>query len=146
MINFFKNKENNEINDNNSYSKIAALLIHAAKIDEAYDEKERNIIKKTLIELGAESSSIDKLISDAAIIEKNSNQILDFTWEVKNVDESDKIKIIESLWKIIYSDDNADLYETNLMRRLAGLLYIDAKTMGDLKEKVKSELEKWHTW
>ena len=142
MINFFKNKENNEINDNNSYSKIAALLIHAAKIDEAYDEKERNIIKKTLIELGAESSSIDKLISDAAIIEKNSNQILDFTKEVKNVDESDKIKIVESLWKIIYSDDNADLYETNLMRRLAGLLYIDAKTMGDLKEKVKSELEK----
>ena len=142
MINFFKNKENNEINDNNSYSKIAALLIHAAKIDEAYDEKERNIIKKTLIELGAESSSIDKLISDAAIIEKNSNQILDFTREVKNVDESDKIKIVESLWKIIYSDDNADLYETNLMRRLAGLLYIDAKTMGDLKEKVKSELEK----
>ena len=142
MINFFKNKENNEINDNNSYSKIAALLIHAAKIDEAYDEKERNIIKKTLIELGAESSSIDKLISDAAIIEKNSNQILDFTREVKNVDESDKIKIVESLWKIIYSDDNADLYETNLMRRLARLLYIDAKTMGDLKEKVKSELEK----
>ena len=142
MINFFKNKENNEINDNNSYSKIAALLIHAAKIDEAYDEKERNIIKKTLIELGAESSSIDKLISDAAIIEKNSNQILDFTREVKNVDESDKIKIVESQWKIIYSDDNADLYETNLMRRLAGLLYIDAKTMGDLKEKVKSELEK----
>jgi uncharacterized tellurite resistance protein B-like protein len=142
MINFFKNKENNEINDNNSYSKIAALLIHAAKIDEAYDEKERNIIKKTLIELGAESSSIDKLISDAAIIEKNSNQILDFTREVKNVDESDKIKIVESLWKIIYSDDNADLYETNLMRRLAGLLYIDAKTMGDLKKKVKSELEK----
>ena len=141
MINFFKNKENNEINDNNSYSKIAALLIHAAKIDEAYDEKERNIIKKTLIELGAESSSIDKLISDAAIIEKNSNQILDFTREVKNVDESDKIKIVESLWKIIYSDDNADLYETNLMRRLAGLLYIDAKTMGDLKEKVKSELK-----
>jgi len=142
MINIFKNKENNEINDNNSYSKIAALLIHAAKIDEAYDEKERNIIKKTLIELGAESSSIDKLISDAAIIEKNSNQILDFTREVKNVDESDKIKIVESLWKIIYSDDNADLYETNLMRRLAGLLYIDAKTMGDLKKKIKSELEK----
>ena len=95
-----------------------------------------------MIELGAESSSIDKLISDAAIIEKNSNQILDFTREVKNVDESDKIKIVESLWKIIYSDDNADLYETNLMRRLAGLLYIDAKTMGDLKKKVKSELEK----
>ena len=139
MINFFKN---NEIIDDNSYSKIAALLIHAAKIDESYDEKERNIIKKTLIQLGAESSSIDNLISDAAKIEKNSNQILDFTREVKNLPESDKIKIIESLWRIIYSDDSADIYETNLMRRLAGLLYINAKIMGDLKEKIKQELKK----
>ena len=81
-------------------------------------------------------------MSDAIIIEENSNQILDFTREVKNAPESDKIKIIESLWKIIYSNDNADMYETNLMRRLAGLLYIDAKTMGDLKEKVKKELAK----
>ena len=139
MINFFKN---NKIIDDNSYSKIAALLIHAAKIDEAYDEKERNIIKKTLIELGAESMNIDKLISEAMIIEQNSNQILDFTREVKNASESDKIKIVESLWRIIYSDDSADMYETNLMTRLAGLLYIDAKTMGNLKEKVKSELKR----
>ena len=142
MVSFFKNKENNEVNHNYSYSKIAALLIYAAKIDEAYDEKEKNIIKKTLIELGAENVNIDKLISDAEIIEKNSNQILYFTREVKNASESDKIKIIESLWKIIYSDDSADIYETNLMRRLSGLLYIDAKTMGDLKEKVKRELKK----
>ena len=142
MISFFKKKKKNEMNDNYSYSKIAALLIHTAKIDEAYDEKEKNIIKKTLIELGAENSSIDRLISDATIIEENSNQILDFTKEVKNVPESDKIRIIESLWKIIYSDDNADIYETNLMRRLAGLLYIDAKVMGDLKEKIKQELKK----
>ncbi|MDA9769158.1 TerB family tellurite resistance protein [Candidatus Pelagibacter sp.] len=139
MINFFKN---NKIIDDNSYSKIAALLIHAAKIDESYDEKERNIIKKTLIQLGAEGSGIDNLISDAAKIEKNSNQILDFTREVKNLPESDKIKIIESLWRIIYSDDSADIYETNLMRRLAGLLYINAKIMGDLKEKIKQELKK----
>ena len=142
MISFFNNKKNNEGDPNNSYSKIAALLIHAAKIDETYDEKEKNIIKKTLIELGAKNSSIDKLISDADIIEKNSNQILDFTREVKNFPESDKIKVIESLWKIIYSDDSADMYETNLMRRLSGLLYIDAKTMGALKEKVKRELKK----
>jgi len=142
MISFFKNKEDNKINDNYSYSKIAALLIHTAKIDEAYDEKEKDIIKKTLIELGAECSSIDKLISDATIIEENSNQILDFTREVKNAPESDKIRIVESLWRIIYSDDSADMYETNLMRRLAGLLYIDAKTMGDLKEKIKQELKK----
>ena len=130
------------MNNDTSYSKIAALLIHAAKIDEAYDEKERNIIKKTLIELGADNSGIDALISEAAIIEKNSNQILDFTKEIKNAPESDKIKIIESLWRIIYSDDSADMYETNLMRRLSGLLYIDAKTMGDLKDKVKKELKK----
>ena len=94
MISFFKNKEKNEVNDNYSYSKIAALLIHTAKIDEAYDDKEKNIIKKTLIELGAESSSIDKLILDAAIIEENSNQILDFTKEVKNAPKSDKIRIV----------------------------------------------------
>jgi uncharacterized tellurite resistance protein B-like protein len=142
MINFFKNKEKNEVNDNYSYSKLAALLIHTAKIDEAYDEKEKDIIKKTLIELGAESSKIDKLISEASIIEENSNQILDFTKEIKSAPESDKIRIIESLWRIIYSDNNADMYETNLMRRLAGLLYIDAKIMGDLKEKIKKELKK----
>ena len=130
------------MNGNYSYFKIAALLIHAAKIDETYEKKEKDIIKKTLIELGAESSSIDKLISEATIIEENSNQILDFTREVKTAPDSDKIKIIESLWRIIYSDDSADMYETNLMRRLAGLLYIDPKVMGDLKEKVKQEFKK----
>ena len=140
MINFFNNK--GEVNDNESYSKIASLLIHAAKIDQTYEKKESEIIKKTLISLGANSSNIDKLIADATIIEEDSNQILDFTREVKNINETDKIKIIESLWKIIYSDDNADMYETNLMRRLAGLLYVDAKTMGELKEKVKGELKK----
>ena len=142
MISLFKKKEKYELDDNKSYSKIAALLIHTAKIDESYDEKEKDIIKKTLIELGAERTNIDKLIAEANIIEENSNQILDFTKEVKNAPESDKIKIIESLWRIIYSDDSADMYETNLMRRLAGLLYIDAKIMGDLKEKIKLELKK----
>jgi len=142
MISFFKNKEKNEVNDDKSYSNIAALLIHAAKIDENYEDKEKEIIKKTLIELGAASSNIDKLISDASIIEENSNQILNFTREVKNAPESNKIRIIESLWKIIYSDDSEDIYETNLMRRLAGLLYIDPKIMGDLKEKIKQESKK----
>ena len=139
---FFKDKKKEIMNNDNFYSNIAALLIHVAKIDENYSDKEIEIIKKTLIELGAMSSNIDKLILDASIIEENSNQILNFTREVKNAPESDKIRIIESLWKIIYSDDNADMYETNLMRRLAGLLYIDAKIMGDLKEKVKKELNK----
>ena len=81
-------------------------------------------------------------MSEAILVEENSNQILDFTREVKNVPDSDKIKIIESLWKIIYSNDSADIYETNLMRSLSGLLYVDAKTMGDLKLKVKGELGK----
>ena len=144
MISFFKNKEKERdtVNNDKSYSNIAALLIHVAKIDENYEDKEKEIIRKTLIELGATISNIDKLIADASVIEENSNQILNFTREVKNAAESDKIRIIESLWKIIYSDDNADMYETNLMRRLAGLLYIDAKTMGDLKEKVKKELSR----
>ena len=144
MINFFKNKEKDKdkVNDNKSYYNIAALLIHAAKIDENYEEKEREIIKKTLIELGVESSNIDNLISEAETIEENSNQILDFTREVKSIPISDKIKIIESLWKIIYSNQDADIYETNLMRRLSGLLYIDNRTMGDLKEKIKKELKK----
>jgi uncharacterized tellurite resistance protein B-like protein len=143
MISFFKNKkkDKNIINNNMSYSNIAALLIHVAKIDGNYEDKEKEIIKKTLIELGAASVSINKLISDALIVEENSNQILNFTKEVKNAPESDKIRIVESLWKIIYSDDNADMYETNLMRRLAGLLYIDAKIMGDLKEKIKKGLK-----
>ncbi|MDB9937478.1 TerB family tellurite resistance protein [Candidatus Pelagibacter sp.] len=142
MISFFKNKEKGTVNNDKSYSNIAALLIYAAKIDENYEDKEREIIKKTLIELGAEDSNVDKLISDAAVIEENSNQILDFTKEVKNAPQLDKIRIVESLWKIIYSDANADEYETNLMRRLAGLLYIDAKTMGDLKNKIKKDLSK----
>ena len=144
MISFFKNKEKEKdtVNNDKSYSNIAALLIHVAKIDENYEDKEKEIIRKTLIELGATISKIDKLVADASVIEENSNQILSFTKEVKNAPESDKIRIVESLWKIIYSDDNADMYETNLMRRLAGLLYIDAKTMGDLKEKVKKELSK----
>ena len=142
MISLFKKREKDDIYDNESYTKIAALLIHAAKIDENYEDKEKEIVKKTLIELGVENSNINKVISDATVIEENSNQILDFTREIKNVPDSDKIKIVESLWKIIYSNDDADIYETNLMRRLSGLLYIDAKTMGDLKQRAKRELKK----
>ena len=81
--------------------------------------------------------NISKIISEATIIEENSNQILDFTREVKDMPEKDKIKIVESLWKIVYSNKTSDVYESNLMRRLAGLLYIDSKIMGDLKEKIE---------
>ena len=131
---FFNKKE---INNNNFQTKICALLIHAAKIDENYTEKEEEIIKKTLSKLGLEKENISKTIEAAKIIEKNSNQILDFTREVKNLPSEDKIIIVESLWSIIYSNKEADIYESNLMRRLAGLLYIDNKTMGDIKEKIK---------
>ena len=142
MIGFLKDKKKNQINNDESITKIASLLIHAAKIDEDYTENEKEIIKKALIELGAIKSNIDKIISNATIIEDNSNQILDFTREVKNLPKSDKIKTIECLWKIIYSNDNVDEYESNLMRRLSGLLYIDGKTMGNIKEKIKKELKK----
>jgi len=142
MINFFKNQDKDKTNNDKSYSNIAAILIHAAKIDENYEDKEKEIIKRTLVELGAKNLDLEKLIADAEATEKNSNQILNFTKEVKNIPHTNKIKVVESLWKIIYSDDTADVYEANLMRRLAGLLYIDAKTMGDLKEKIKMELKK----
>ena len=131
---FFKKEE---IKNNNFLTKVCALLIHAAKIDENYTDKEEEIIKKTLQELGVEDKNISKTVEEAKIIEESSNQILDFTREVKNLPEEDKIKIVDALWSIIYSNNDADIYETNLMRRLAGLLYIDNKTMGDIKEKIK---------
>ena len=134
---FFKKTDKKE--ENNFIVKVCALLIHAAKIDESYTDKEEEIIKKTLLELGLESEKITKTIQDSKIIEENSNQILDFTREIKNLPEKDKIKIVEALWSIIYSNKDADIYETNLMRRLSGLLYIDNKTMGDIKEQIKKE-------
>ena len=135
---FFR-KENKKVNDS-FLIKVGALLIHAAKIDENYTEKEEEIIKKTLLELGVKIENLSNVISEAKIIEENSNQILEFTREVKNLSEKDKIKIVEALWSIIYSNNDADLYETNLMRRLAGLLYIDSKIMGDIKERIKSKI------
>ncbi len=134
---FSKNKEAGE---NKSYLvKIAALLIHAAKIDENYSNEEEEIIKKTMVSLGSAQNEIEILMKNAKKMEENANQILDFTREIKNLDEKDKIKVIKSIWRIIYSDKNADIYEANLMRRLSGLLYIDSKTMGDIKEQIKNE-------
>ena len=124
---------------NNSLVKVAALLIHTAKIDEDYSYKEEDIIKELLLKIGAKNENIDDLIKESKKIEEDANQILDFTKEIKKMDQENKIKIIESLWKIIYSDKNADIYETGLMRRLAGRLYIDSKIMGDIKEKIKKE-------
>ena len=134
---FFK-KDNNKT-EFDFLIKICALLVHAAKIDKNYTENEEEIIKKTLLELGAPQEDLSKITKKAKIIEENSNQILDFTKEVKNLSDKDKIKIVEALWSIIYSNKDADIYETNLMRRLAGLLYIDNKTMGDIKERIKNQ-------
>ena len=130
---FLKKRQNSDL------IKIGALLIHAAKIDEKYSKEEEKIVKKTLLELGANKENLDELINNAKKNEQESNQILDFTREIKIMEEAEKMKIIKSLWKIIYSNKDADIYETNLMRRLAGLLYIDSKIMGDIKEEVKKE-------
>ena len=135
---FFKKNSNRA--ENNFFIKTCALLIHAAKIDENYTKNEEEIIKKTLLELGAKKETIIQTIKDAKSLEENSNQILDFTREVKNLPKTDKIKIVEALWSIIYSNNEADIYETNLMRRLAGLLYIDSSTMVDIKDKIKKKL------
>ena len=136
---FFKKKE---IKNNNFQIKVCALLVHAAKIDENYSETENQIIRKALLEVGANNQNIDKILVDAKKIEESSNQILEFTKEVKNMEEHNKIKIVETLWRIIYSNNEIDIYESNLMRRLTGLLYIDSKTMGDIKEKIKEENSK----
>ena len=141
MFNLFKKKEDNK-NNNDILSKIASLLIHAAKIDENYTEKEKNIIKRTLISLGIEEKNIVKIMIKAEENESNSNQILNFTREIKNLNTEDKKKIVESLWNIIYSDSQSDMYEANLMRRLSGLLYLDNKIVGDIKERIKSKIIK----
>ena len=130
---FFKNNKN----QNNNLIKISALLIHAAKIDENFTVEEEKIIEETLLNLGANKENVIQIIMESKKIEEKANQILEFTKEVKSMEESNKIKIIETLWRIVYSNKDADIYETNLMRRLAGLLYIDNKTMGDIKEKIK---------
>ena len=135
----FFNKKKNDESDSFDLVKIAALLIHAARIDEKYSIEEEEIIKKTLLNLGTSKNDLETIMNKAKQSEENANQILDFTREIKNLQENDKIKIIKSLWRIIYSNKEADIYETNLMRRLSGLLYIDTKTMGDIKEEIKKE-------
>ena len=139
MFNIFKKEETEKESNHPSIIAVACLLIHSAKIDENYTDKENKIIKDAIVEMGAGSDKIDKIMQDAEVKEKDSNQILDFTREVKNISEEDKKIIIEALWDIIYSDEDADMYETNLMRRLSGLLYLDPKVVGDIKEKVRQK-------
>ena len=137
---FFKKKI--EKQNNNQLIKIAALMIHAGKIDENFSKQEEMIIKQALLKMGANTENIKEIIEQSKIIEENANQILDFTKEVKAMDDEKKIEIIETLWRIIYSNKDADVYETNLMRRLAGLMYIDNKIMGSIQEKIKKALLK----
>ena len=135
---FFKKKI--EKQSNSQLIKIAALMIHAGKIDENFSQQEEMIIKKALLKMGANTENIQEIIEQSKLIEENANQILDFTKEVKVMDEEKKVEIIETLWRIIYSNKDADIYETNLMRRLAGLMYIDNKIMGSIREKIKKEI------
>ena len=142
MFNFFSKKKNNKLNKYDLYIKTGALLIYAAKIDENYSDIEKKIIKKTLIDLGVDEKNLVQIFKNAEKIEANSNQILEFTKEIKNSDENFKIKLIETLWSIIYSDNNLDMYESNFMRRLTGLLYLDNKIVGNIKEKIKKKFNK----
>ena len=142
MFEIFKNNKKELDKDNNLYVNIGALLIHVAKIDENYSEKEKEIIKKTLLELGLSNDDLENIFKKSEEVEKNSNQILEFTKEVKNKDETFKIKIVEALWKIIYADNISDMYEVSLMRRLTGLLYLDSKIVGDIKDKIKESFNK----
>ena len=141
IFNFLKNNKKDE-SDDTLFTKIGSLLIHIAKIDENYTDKEKEIISKTLLELGAERENLDQIILDAEKKENDSNQILEFTKDVKTMDEKDKEKIVEALWSVVYSDGSADMYEENLMRRLSGLLYLDKKIVGNIKEKIKSKVNK----
>ena len=132
------NKQKKESLDNKNVL-VAALLIHAARIDENYTDIEKEIIKKALVELNNISSDQAKnLIKFAEKKEEESNQIVEFTREIKKYPIEFRLKIIEVIWKIVYSDGTSDDYESNLIRRICGLLYISGKDNGIIKTKVQN--------
>ena len=140
ILNFLKKDKKNDFNDHNKeLTKMIALLIHAARIDENYTEKEKKLIinfaemssKKNL-----SKNEILDLISKAEEYERNSNQILEYTQEVKKLDLKTKQLVLEFLWKIILSDDKSDVYESTLMRRICGLLYLPDKLSGEIKSNI----------
>ena len=135
IFKFFK-KSNEKPNSNEESINIACLLIHAAKIDENYTSEEKEIIKKTVKKLYPELNNLDDVFSKAEQKENDSNHIQEFTKGVKSLSMENKTIIVETLWKIILSDGKSDIYENNLMRRLAGLLYLDDKVVGETKVKV----------
>jgi uncharacterized tellurite resistance protein B-like protein len=139
LKNIFKKEKENKEKINNNNILVAALLIHAARIDDNYTAIEKKIIKKALIDLKlVEQNNSEKLLSEAEIKEQDSNQIVEFTREIKKNSMIFRLKIVEILWKIIYSDDTSDNYESNLIRRICGLLYISDKDSGDIKLRVKN--------
>ena len=136
MILKFFNKNSEKSDTNEESINIACLLIHAAKIDENYTSEEKELIKKTVKKLYPDLENLDAVISKAEQKENDSNHIQEFTKDVKSLSMENKIIIIETLWRIILSDGKSDIYENNLMRRLAGLLYLDDKVIGETKVKV----------
>ena len=139
VINIFK-KKTKDIKSEKNLVLICALFVHAAKMDENYTDKEKSIILKALSEISDEKESDLKIVlKEAEKKESQSNQILEFTKEIKNSEKNFRLKILEVLWKIIYSDDVSDMYESTLMRRLSGLLYISDKENGDLKQSIISD-------
>jgi len=126
-------------NNNNKDVLVAALLIHAAKIDQMYTDEEKNIIKKALVDLNKISlHQAEKILELAEKKEEESNQIVEFTREIKKHPMEFRFKIIEIIWKIVYSDNTNDNYESNLIRRICGLLYVSDKDNGIIKNKVKN--------
>mgnify|MGYP001344150066 FL=1 len=140
MILKFFNKEDKSNNDSDLIN-VACLMIHAAKIDENYTDKEKTIIKNTLTKLNDNNENIDQLILEAEKKESDSNHIQDFTKNIKAMNKDNKVEIIKNIWSIILSDGNSDIFEENLMRRLAGLLYVDSKTMGDIKLSIQNKFK-----
>ena len=136
MIFKFFNKNKEKPDANTESINIACLLIHAAKIDENYTSEEREIIKKTVKKLHPDLVNLDDVITQAEQKENDTNHIQEFTRDVKSLSIENKIIIVETLWRIILSDGKSDIYENNLMRRLAGLLYLDDKIVGETKIKV----------
>lgn len=137
---FFSRENIKKNNDQNIL--IAALLIHAAKIDDDYTDFEKEIIKKALIDLNlVKTDETEKLLKTAEEKEKQSNQIIEFTKEIKKKPLEFRLKIVEILWKIVYSDSSSDSYESNLIRRVCGLLYISDKDSGIIKEKIRNSIK-----
>tara|TARA_S200000501_G_scaffold269350_1_gene253037 strand:- start:113 stop:538 length:426 start_codon:yes stop_codon:yes gene_type:complete len=141
MILKFFNKDNQSNNDSDLLN-VACLMIHAAKIDENYTDREKSIVKNTIKKLNDDNEDVDKLMIIAEEKESDSNHIQEFTKSIKSMDKDKKKEIIKNIWEIILSDGNSDIYEENLMRRLAGLLYIDDKTIGEIKLNIQTEQKK----